>query len=270
MKYIEIREMKVPVLGLGTWDLRGQPCTDAVLSALDLGYRHVDTAQMYANEERIGEALLRTDVPREDIFLTTKIMPADLAYHDVLQSFAVSLDKLQTDYVDLLLIHWPSSDVPVSETIKAMNELQEDRRVKHIGVSNFSVRQTREAMDASRTPVCTNQVHYDPFRGQSRLLEFCIQNDIMLTAYSPLAKGRAADNSKLREIGEKYGKTAAQVTLRWLIQQHKVSAIPKAGNPDHQRENLNIFDFELSREDMERIFELQGGVVEKLRSLIGI
>jgi diketogulonate reductase-like aldo/keto reductase len=225
---------------------------------------------MYANEERIGEALRQTEVPRKDIFLTTKIRPPRLDYEDVRESFAVSLDKLQTDYVDLLLIHWPSSKVPVSETIKAMNELQADKRVTYIGVSNFSVQQTREAMDASRTPIITNQVHYDPFRNQSQLLEFCIQNDIMLTAYSPLAKGRAVKNSKLREIGEKYGKTASQVTLRWLTQQNNVSAIPKAGNPDHQQENLNIFDFELSLEDMEKIFELQGGMMGKLRSLIGI
>ena len=257
MKHIELIGAKIPILGLGTWNLRGRLCTEAVLSALDMGYRHIDTAQMYGNEDRIGDALQQTGTKRKDIFLTTKIKPPSLAYDKVLDSFAVSLEKLQTGYADLLLIHWPSSKVPVSETIKAMNKLQEDKQVKHIGVSNFSVRETREAMDASKTPILTNQVHYDPFRDQSGLLEFCIQNNIMLTAYSPLAKGRAAKNDKLREIGENYGKTPAQVALRWLIQQKNVSAIPKAENSDHQQENLDIFDFELSPDDMEKIFELK-------------
>lgn len=261
MKYIELNDMKVPAVGLGTWDLRGKRCTEAVFSALDMGYRQIDTAQMYGNEEQIGDALQQTKIQREDIFLTTKIKPPSLAYNDVLDSFAVSLEKLQTDYADLLLIHWPSSKVPVSETIKAMNKLQSDKQVKHIGVSNFSIRETRETIDASETPILTNQVHYDPFRDQSELLKFCVQNNLMLTAYSPLAKGRAVKNSTLREIGKKYKKSAAQTALRWLIQQKNVSAIPKAENPEHQQENLDIFDFELSPDDMETIFKLTKTVI---------
>jgi len=270
MEYVYIHGAEIPALGFGTWALRGNKCTRAVLSALDIGYRHLDTAQTYNNEKQVGDAVRESQIPRENIFITTKIKPPNLSYDDVLESFEISRDKLQTEYADLLLIHWPSSKVPIPESIKAMNKLQSDKKVKHIGVSNFSVNQTREAMDASKIPILTNQVHYDPFRSQSSLLEFCAENEVMLTAYTPLAKGRAAKNFQLKEIGDKYGKTPAQVSLRWLIQQKNVSAIPKAGSPEHQKENMNIFDFKLSSEDMEKIFELQGGIAEKLRSLIGL
>lgn len=256
MEFIQIHGAKIPVIGLGTWPLRGKECRDAVLSALDAGYRHLDTAQMYENEKEVGDALRKSGIPREDVFITTKISSPHLSHDDVLEFFEISREKLQIEYVDLLLIHWHSPKVPVAETIHAMNQLQSARRVNHIGVSNFSVPQTREAMEASQTPVLTNQVPYDPFHKQSGLLEFCIHNDVMLTAYSPLDKGRAVKNSLLRKIGEKYGKTAAQVILRWLIQQKNVSAIPKSGHPGRQKENLDIFDFELLPEDMEKIFGL--------------
>jgi len=256
MEYITLHDTRIPVIGLGTWALRGKECTAAVLSALDIGYRHLDTAQMYANEESIGDALRQTDVSRDEIFITTKVKPPGLRYGDVLASVRSSLKKLKTGFVDLLLIHWPEPGVPVSETEKAMNELQSEGRVRHIGVSNFSITEIREAMEVSQTPVLTSQVHYDPFRDQNAMVEFCQENGVMLTAYSPLAKGRAADSSFLREIGEKYGKSAVQVTLRWLIQQKNVAAIPKSGNPRHQKENLDIFDFHLTREEMEKIFGL--------------
>lgn len=262
MELLEIQGVQIPVLGLGTWAMRGSGCTRAILQALDLGYRHIDTAQMYGNENAVGNGLTQTSVPREEIFLTTKIYQSNLRYDNVLTSVRQSLRDLQTEYIDLLLIHWPSRSVPIPETIEAMNELQDVGAVKYIGVSNFSVAQMREAMEASETPILTNQVQYHPFKGQRSVLEFCSENDIMLTAYSPLAKGRVVRNSTLADIGAGYGKSDAQVALRWLIQQKNVSAIPKASNEEHLRENRDIFDFELSPEDIQQILDLQGGWVD--------
>lgn len=180
-----------------------------------------------------------------------------------------SLARLATD-IDLLLIHGPSRTVPTSESIEAMNQLQDEGQVQHIGVSNFSVEQMQEAIDASETPILTNQIEYHPFKDQSEVLEFCIENDIMLTAYSPVAKGRVMGNDTLQEIGVRYGKTEAQVALHWLLQQENVSAIPKAASREHREENLDVFDFRLSDDEMNQVFELQGGVLTRIRNLLGI
>ncbi len=270
MEFLEIQGVQVPVLGLGTWAMRGSTCTQVILQALDLGYRHIDTAQMYGNENAVGNALTHTAVPREEVFLTTKIYRSNLEYENVLPSVQQSLEELQTEYIDLLLIHWPSGSVPIPETVEAMNELQDAGAVKHIGVSNFSVSQMQQAMEASETPVLTNQVQYHPFKKQQSVLEFCSENDVMLTAYSPLAKGRAVRDNTLGDIGAKYGKSAAQVALRWLIQQDNVSAIPKASKKKHLQENIDIFDFELSIEDIQQILDLQGGLIDRMRSIFRI
>ena len=203
------------------------------------------------------------------MFLVTKILRQNLGHDDVLSSVEESAQRLGTE-IDLLLIHAPSRSVPIEESINAMNELQERGIVEHIGVSNFSVEQMREAITASNTPILTNQVEYHPFKSQSEILEFCIENGIVLTAYSPLGKGRAIGNEVLEGISQQYGKTAAQVALRWLIQQEMVVAIPKASNQTHIEENFDVFDFELSDEEMERIFDMQGGLLSRLRSLLGL
>jgi diketogulonate reductase-like aldo/keto reductase len=203
------------------------------------------------------------------VFLVTKILRQNLGHDDVLSSVEESAQRLGTE-IDLLLIHAPSRSVPIEESINAMNELQERGIVEHIGVSNFSVEQMREAITASNTPILTNQVEYHPFKSQSEILEFCIENGIVLTAYSPLGKGRAIGNEVLEGISQQYGKTAAQVALRWLIQQEMVVAIPKASNQTHIEENFDVFDFELSDEEMERIFDMQGGLLSRLRSLLGL
>lgn len=270
MEFVDIQKVKIQRIGLGTWSLRGKKCTGAVLSALDMGYRHIDTAQMYRNEGAIGDALTESDITRDEIFLTTKIMQSNLHHDDLLRSFQSSLEQLKTDYADLLLIHWPNPNIPIQETIDAMNELQSKDQVKYIGVSNFSIQQLENAIKASHTPIITNQVRYDPFHDKENMLEYCVKNDIMLTAYSPLAKGRAAKNSILERIGKQHNKTGAQVTLRWLIQQNNVSAIPKSENKSHQRDNIDVFDFELSLEEMERIFELHGGVMDRMKSVIDL
>jgi len=270
MEYVTGAGTRMPILGLGTWQMHGESCRQAVLSAMDMGYRHIDTAQMYRNEDVIGAALHESEISPDDVFITTKILSSNLAPSDLIQSFRESLRKLQTDYVDLLLIHSPSPTVPIPESIDAMNQLQSEGVVRHIGVSNFSVDQTKEAEAASEYPIVTNQVQYHPFHSQTEVLKYCIENDKILTAYTPLAKGRVARDSTLREIGESHDKTGAQIALRWLIQQEQVCVIPKAADPHHLRENLEIFDFRLSSEEMERIFDLQSGLIGRLRSLLNL
>lgn len=269
MEYVGVRGVEVPGLGFGTARITGDECRAAVEDAIDLGYRHIDTAQMYDNEGEVGDAIARSRVDREELFVVTKVHRRNLAYEDVLDSVADSLERLGTE-IDLLLIHAPSRTVPTAESIEAMNQLQRDGRVDAIGVSNFSVGQLREAIDASETPILTNQVEYHPFKDQSDVLAFCIENDILLTAYSPVAKGRVVGNPTLQAIGDRYGKTEAQVALRWLLQQDNVAAIPKAASREHREENLDVFDFRLTDDEMTRIFDLQGGVLTRIRNLLEI
>lgn len=270
MGTVETKGVTIPALGLGTYSMKGEECRKACLNALELGYRHFDTAQMYNNEQPVGDAIRQSDVLRDDIFVVTKILRKNLAYEDVLSSFSSSLSRLGLDYVDLLLIHAPSSTVPIEESIEAMNKLQQEGTVKHIGVSNFSVEQTKDAIEASTTPIITNQLKYNPYKNQNDQLSFCVEEDIMLTAHTPLARTRVSGNETLRKIGERYDKTPAQIALRWLVQQPMVSAIPKSAEPDHQRENLSIHDFELSENEMEEIFNLSGGPINTLRNLLDI
>lgn len=270
MEFVSTKQAEIPALGLGTYRLRGQTCTETVRQALELGYRHIDTAEYYENQAAIGQALADTAVSRNELFITTKVWRTNLSYEETKQVARASREKLGLDAIDLLLIHWPSRSVPVEETIKAMNELQSDGVVRHIGVSNFSVEQLANARDASATPICTNQVEYNPYTDQSDVLEYCIDHGIMLTAYSPLAKGRIDDDTTLETIGDRYGKSPAQVALRWLVQQQQVTAIPKASSQAHLQSNLSIFDFELTDREMGQIFDLQGGLIERVRSMLGL
>ncbi|MDQ3862787.1 MAG: aldo/keto reductase [Actinomycetota bacterium] len=254
MEYQTIKGEKVPSLGLGTYRLTGEACVRAVGRALSLGYRHVDTAQMYGNEAEVGRGIEDAGVDREGIFLTTKVWPSDFAHDRVIHKSRESLKKLRTDYVDLLLMHWPGEGVPLAETLGAMGELQEEGGVVHIGVSNFSPTLLKEA--AEHAEIFCNQVKYHPYRSQDDLLRQAQEMDYLLTAYTPLSRGGVGRDATLREIGDAHGKTASQVALRWLVQQEKVSAIPKATSEEHLRENLDVFDFELSDEEMDRIYSL--------------
>lgn len=254
MEYQTIKGEKVPSLGLGTWRLSGKQCTRAVKSALSIGYRHVDTAQMYRNEGEVGRGIKDFGVDREEVFLVTKVWPSDFSHDDLIRSTQESLKKLDTDYVDLLLMHWPSESVPLEEPLGAMRELQEKGSVRHVGVSNFPAWMVEEA--AKHAAIFCNQVEYHPYRPQDKLLEQAREMDYLLTAYTPLARGAILENRTLRRIGEPYGKTPAQVALRWLIQQEKVAAIPKATSEEHLRGNLDLFDFELGDEEMGRISSL--------------
>lgn len=270
MEYETVRGEHVPAVGLGTYTLQGRDGIETVKRALDMGYRHLDTAELYENETVVGSALSESSVPREAVFLTTKVWKTNLAHEDVLASGRRSVEKMGVDAVDLLLIHAPSPTVPIAETIDAMNELQAEGTVRHVGVSNFSADQLREAMVASETPILTNQVEYHPYENRAELLEFCLEHDVLLTAYSPLAEGRVATDATLREIGERYRKSAAQVALRWLVQQPQVVAIPKSSRNEHLRENIALFDFSLTDSEMETVGQLGGGPLDTLRSLIDL
>ncbi|WP_254768765.1 aldo/keto reductase [Salinilacihabitans rarus] len=261
---------EVPALGFGTARTTGEECRRAVEAALDAGYRHVDTATMYDNEAAVGEALAESDVPREEVFVVTKVHPDDAAYDDAVESARGSRDRLGLDRIDLLLLHAPSDVAPLAETIEAMNDLQADDVVDHVGVSNFSVAQLDEAVDRSETPIVTNQVRYHPYEHRHDLLSYCVENEVLLTAHTPLAEGAVVGDERLDAIGEPHGKSAPQVALRWLLQQPYVAAIPKAASRAHAEENLDVFDFELSDEEMQAVFEIGGGLPEDLAATLGL
>lgn len=254
--HIDVKGSRVPAVGFGTWALRGRQCAEAVRMALDIGYRHVDTARMYDNETEVGRAVRDSHVGREDVFVTTKIWPDDLAYADVKRCTEDSLRNLDTDYVDLLLIHWPSKTIPLTETLRAFGEIKAAGKARLIGVSNFNTALMKQAVEDCGADIACNQVEYHPFLPQNRVLRLVRDYGMMLTAYMPLAKGKAARHPDLTEIAERHGKTAAQVALRWLIQHGRVAAIPKAGREVHCRENFDVFDFELSAEEMTRVSSL--------------
>ncbi len=257
MEYFSRDGIQVPKLGFGTWQITGRDCFEAVRDALELGYRHIDTAQMYGNEAEVGQAIADSGVARDEIFLTTKVLPENLDHASCLRSTKESLDTLGTSYVDLLLIHWPNESLPLEEPLTAMRQLQEEGSVRHIGVSNFPPSFLENA--AAKADLLCNQIEYHPFLGQNHVLEAARRHSMMVTAYSPLARGEVANDDVLARIASDHDTTPAQVTLRWLIQQDSVAAIPKATSPQHRRENLDIFDFELSDDEMQQIFALDRG-----------
>ena len=254
MEYQSIKGEKVPSLGLGTYRLTGEACVGAVSLGLSMGYRHIDTAQMYGNESEVGRGMEDSGVGRDEIFLTTKVWPSDYAHDRVISKTRESLNKLRTGHVDLLLMHWPGDGVPLGETLGAMRELQEEGAVRHVGVSNFSPSLVEGA--SGYADVFCNQVEYHVYRRQDTLLDQARSLDYLLVAYRPLSRGGVERDATLREVGRAHGKTAAQVALRWLVQQEKVAAIPKASGEEHLRSNLDVFDFELTDEEMDRVFAL--------------
>lgn len=256
MQYKTIQGIDVPEIGLGTYKLHDRECAKVVRMALDVGYRHIDTAQMYKNEREVGEALKISNVSRDDIFLTTKIWHTNLDSEDVLQSTEQSLRNLDTPYVDLLLIHWPNEQHDLRKTIESMLVLRDQGKALNIGVSNFPLHLLKKVNDEIRAPIFCDQVEYHPFLDQLDLLDYAIEKDILLTAYSPLAQGGVAEDENLIEISKKYDKTPSQVALRWLIEQENVVAIPKASSREHLEANIDIFDFFLEDEDFDRIDNL--------------
>ena len=244
----------IPPAGLGTWDLRGKDCVRAVHEALELGYRHVDTAQMYENEREVGRGLRDSRVPRDEVFLTTKLWIDSLTRKAVPKATEECLKRLATEYVDLLLIHWPVADVSLSETLGAMTRLLESGRTRNVGVSNFTLPLWRQALELA--PAGVNQIEFHPFLDQESLVRFARERDLRIVAYTPLAKGRVTREPSIVEIARIHGRTPAQVTLRWLIQHPGVAVIPKASRREHLRENLGIFDFELGSSEMRTLSSL--------------
>lgn len=253
MLYIDIQDRKIPALGYGTWQLKDKECETGVLKALEMGYRHIDTAQIYENEAPVGTALKNSGVSRDDIFLTTKVWMTNLGKDLFRKSVAESLKKLQTDHVDMLLIHWPVTEVPFAEQMESLRLMQEEGMARMIGLSNFTVPQMREIVEELKIPVVNNQVEYHPLLSQKPVLEYLRKHDMFLTAYSPLARGKVRDEALLQEVADKHGKSVGQITLRWLVQQPRVAAIPKAASEVHMRENFDIFNFVLDADDMQRI-----------------
>jgi 2,5-diketo-D-gluconate reductase B len=243
----------MPALGLGTWQNDApEQCTKSVETALEAGYRHVDTAQAYGNEEAVGEGIERADVDREDVFLATKVWIDNLASDDVLETVEESLDRLGVDRVDLLYVHWPARAYDPEETLAAFDEIHDDGKIDRVGVSNFEPDQVDEAMDVLDAPLFANQVELHPFLPQAELRKHCADRDVEVVAYSPLARGEVFGDPTMSGVAEKHGVSEAQVSLAWL-REKGVTAIPKATSPEHVRDNWASLDLDLDPEDVERI-----------------
>ena len=255
MLTIEANGARIPSIGLGTWELRGRTCARIVEQALRLGYRHIDTAQSYDNEREVGEGLRASHVRRDDIFVTTKIWTTHFAPNDLLRSAKESLVKLRMSDVDLLLLHWPNAHVPLEETMGALAQAKQMGLARHIGVSNFTVALIGQAVAACSEPLVCDQVEYHPYLDQTKVKQACAEAGMALVAYSPIAKGGVKNDAVLARIGNVYGKSAAQICLRWLVQQD-VAAIPRSSKIERLSENIEIFDFELSDAEMAEIFAM--------------
>ncbi|MBB3106965.1 diketogulonate reductase-like aldo/keto reductase [Psychrobacter luti] len=251
-------QANIPVLGLGTWQSTGQDCIDVVSQGLKMGYEHIDTAQAYDNEKEVGKGIKQSGVARDKFFLTTKIFPDDMKFEPekLIAAAKRSLENLDTDYVDLLLLHWPDDRVPLSETIPALCELQKQGLTRNIGVSNFNIANIIEAKRYANVPIVVNQVEFHPFIKQKTLQTFLNNHHVLLEAYSPLARGDVFDNKIIKDIADKHGITPAQVSLAWILSDKHRIAIPKTSNPEHLQGNLDAVKVTLSEDELEKIGSL--------------
>ncbi|HEV2061155.1 MAG TPA: aldo/keto reductase [Solirubrobacteraceae bacterium] len=254
---LSVQGIEIPKLGLGTWRIGGETCVEAVRDAIELGYRHIDTARAYGNEAQVGQGLHDSGRNRDEIFLATKLWYTELSAVGVHDQIEQSLRDLRTEYIDLLLIHWPNRRVPVAETLAAMLEARDAGRVRHLGVANFPSAMLREALE--HAPLVCNQVEYHPYLGQPQVLDVVRERGLAATAYSPLAQGAVLRDRTIGEIAEAHDRTPAQIALRWLLDQPQVAAVPKASTPEHRATNLDVFDFALSEEERARIAGLERG-----------
>ena len=253
METATVQGVEVPKLGLGTWRLTGDECYDAVRTALGAGYRHVDTAQAYDNEREVGRAIADADVDAEEVFVTTKVFGRNARYDDAIHTARESRKRLGIETIDLLLLHWPNPLVDVDETLRAFRDLVDEGVTRHVGVSNFGLRQLSDARSRSEVPLLTDQVEFHPYHPQRKLLRYCQQNDVLLTAYSPLGHGGVTRDRRLREIGSRYDKTPAQVALRWATQHRNVVVIPKASSAAHITENAAAIEFRLDETELDAV-----------------
>lgn len=243
----------IPAIGFGTWQLTGDTCRQAVAVALEAGYRHLDTAAMYGNEEEVGAALKAGGLKRDAVFLTTKVRPDDVAPGQLERAAEASVKRLGVDQVDLLLIHWPRADLSAADMMRGLCAAKRAGLTRHIGVSNFPSALLREAIEVASEPLVTNQCEYHPHLNQETVLSVCRQNGLAFTSYSPLGRGAMLQEPVVVEIAAAHGKTASQVLLRWHIQQPGIVAIPRSSGREHIVENFAVFDFALSDDEMARI-----------------
>src|SRR5436305_2753980 len=249
MEHLQTQGISLPRLGLGTFRMQGDVCRAAVESALKLGYRHIDTAEMYGNEDAIGAAIASSGVARKDLHITTKVWNENLAPDAIRRAFDASLKKLRLDQVDLYLVHWPANDMDLPGMFETLMKLKEQGRARAIGVANFNIALLKTVVEEIKAPIACNQVEYHVFLDQTPLREYLLTKSIPLVAYCPLAQGRAATDETLMAIARKHGATAAQVALKWLLDQDGVAAIPKASRAESQKANLDALHIGLDGED---------------------
>jgi 2,5-diketo-D-gluconate reductase B len=252
---VEAHGARIPLVGLGTWDLRGRTCARIVEQALRLGYRHVDTAELYENEREVGEGLRAAGIKRDEVFITTKVWPSHFAPRELERAAKESLVRLRLSEVDLLLLHWPNPNIPLAETLPALCKMKRMGLARHIGVSNFTVALIKEATKLSDEPLVCDQVELHPLLDQSKVIAACRQHGMAVVAYSPIARGGVKNHAVLARIGRVHGKSAAQVSLRFLVQQGIV-VIPRTSRIERLTENMAIFDFALSDAEMAEIASL--------------
>lgn len=258
MHLVEANGAKIPAIGLGTWTLKDEQATTLVASAIGAGYRHVDTAAMYDNEAAVGEGLRAGGVARDQIFLTSKVWHTDIGDGDLQRSVEASIGRLGVDYLDLALIHWPSKSIPLAGSIRALNDVKAKGLARHIGVSNFTIAQVEEAVRLSEAPLVCNQVERHPLLDQDRVVAACRAQGMAVVSYCPLARGGDLFPSEaVASAAARLGRTPAQIVLRWHVQQDGVIAIPRSSNPGRIAENLAVFDFELSGDEMTAISALK-------------
>jgi 2,5-diketo-D-gluconate reductase B len=256
MDYLQTQGISLPRLGLGTYRMQGDVCRAAVESALGLGYRHIDTAEMYGNEEAIGAAIAASRVARKDLHVTTKVWNENLAPDAIRKAFDTSLKKLKLDHVDLYLVHWPAKTMNLPAMFETLLRLKQEGRTRAIGVANFNVALLKTVVEEIKAPIACNQIEYHVMLDQTPVRKYLAAKSIPLVAYCPLAQGRAASNETLAAIGRKHGASAAQVALKWLLDQDGVAAIPKASRAESQQANLDALNVGLDDEDIKAIASL--------------
>lgn len=254
MKIIEAAGASIPAVGLGTWKLKGAECSEIVREALSCGYRHIDTARMYGNEAEVGAGIAESGIARDEIFLTTKIWWTDLSRDAFAGSVREALSALRQDHVDLLLIHWPNGEIPLDESIEALNAAVTAGQARHIGVANFPSALFEEAARLSPAPLVCNQVEHHPLMSQRDVHGAALKRGAAMIGYCPIGQGGALlARDEITAMAGAHGKTPAQIVLRWAVEKENVGAIPKTGNPQRLRENIDIFDFELTTAERETL-----------------